>query len=115
MNSDQHEVQITEVEIGTGAEANKGALVLIEYDGRLEDGTQFDSTEKHGRPYQFVIGSAKVIKGMSLAVKGMREGGKRRVFIPAALAYGERQIGAFIKPHSNLIFHIQLLESKSRE
>lgn len=115
MTEDIPEVHITEVEVGTGVEASKGALVSISYVGQLEDGTEFDSTMRSGRLFQFVVGSNKVIKGMSLAVLGMREGGKRTVLIPSALAYGDRQVGPFIKPNSNLIFHIDLVESRPRE
>lgn len=109
------EVKITDIVVGNGTEATKGALLLVHYEGFLEDGTKFDSTADHGRPYQFVVGSSKVIKGWSMGVLGMREGGKRTFFVPASLAYGERQIGKFIKPHSNLIFHVELLEARPRE
>lgn len=116
MNStDTAEVSITDTVIGSGVEASKGALVFINYEGVLEDGTVFDSTKKHGRAFEFVVGSQKIIKGMSQAVLGMREGGKRTAFIPASLAYGDRQIGQYIKPNSNLIFHIELLEARPRE
>lgn len=90
-------------------------MVFINYEGVLEDGTVFDSSAKAGRAFEFVVGSKKVIIGMSLAVLGMREGGKRSVFIPASLAYGDRQNGQFIKPNSNLIFHIELIEARLRE
>ncbi len=46
---------------------------------------------------------------------GMKEGGKRTLFIPAALAYGDRQVGPHITPNSNLIFHVELLEVKLRD
>ena len=46
---------------------------------------------------------------------GMKEGGKRTLFVPSHLGYGERQIGALIKPHSNLTFHIELLEVRTRD
>ena len=109
------EVKITESVVGTGVLADKGALVQIHYQGVLEDGTEFDSTQRSGRPFQFVVGSNKVIKGMSQAVMGMREGGKRTAHIPSPLAYGDRQVGPIIKPNSNLIFHIELLEARPRE
>jgi FKBP-type peptidyl-prolyl cis-trans isomerase len=113
MNS--NEVQITDTVIGNGLEASKGALCFVQYEGFLEDGTKFDSTLDHGRPFEFVIGSKKVIVGWSQGLLGMKVGGKRQIFIPAPLAYGERQIGKFIKPHSNLIFHVELLEVRPRE
>ena len=107
--------QISEIKAGSGTEVTKGALIFIHYDGRLEDGTQFDSSHKAGRPFEFVVGSKKVIQGMSLGILGMRVGGIRKIFIPAELAYGERSVGEFIKPHSNLIFTVEDLEARPRE
>lgn len=104
-----------ELAIGTGPEVIKGCLVLIHFRGTLENGEEFDSTARHGRPYEFVVGSKKVIQGMSLALLGMKVGGKRKVKIPSSLAYGERQVGEKIPPHSNLLFEIELLESHPRE
>jgi len=110
-----NQVEVTELVVGEGIEAGKGALVFINYEGHLEDGTLFDSSYKAGRPFEFVVGSKKVIAGMSQGVIGMKVGGKRRIFIPSPLAYGERSIGQFIKPNSNLIFHVELLEARPRE
>jgi len=112
--SSQNSVQITDTIVGHGTDAQKGALVLIEFVGKLEDNTVFDSTERHGRPYQCVVGSKKIIQGLSLGLIGMREGGTRTIEIPAVLAYGDRQIG-LIPPHSKLIFLVKLLESRHRE
>lgn len=112
---DNHQVRITNTIEGTGKTAVKGALLFCHYEGFLEDGTKFDSSYDHGRPFQFVVGSKKVIQGWSQGLMGMKEGGKRTIFIPSQLAYGERQIGQHIKPHSNLIFHVELLEVRPRE
>lgn len=109
------ELQITDTKIGLGIAAVKGALLICHYDGYLEDGNLFDSSHNHGRPFQFVIGSGRVIKGWDQGLMGMKEGGQRTLFVPAHLAYGERQIGQFIKPNSNLIFHIELFEVRPRE
>ncbi|QLY24086.1 FKBP-type peptidyl-prolyl cis-trans isomerase [Bdellovibrio sp. KM01] len=108
------EVQITDQITGTGEVASKGALVFIHYTGTLKDGTVFDSSHTHGRPFEFVVGSKKVIQGMSQGVLGMKVGGKRTLQIPASLAYGERTMGK-IPPHSDLIFEVELLESRPRE
>jgi len=113
MNSS--ELQITDTVVGTGKTAVKGALLICNYEGFLEDGTKFDSSFDHGRPFQFVIGSGRVIKGWDQGLMGMKEGGKRTLHVPASLGYGERQIGKFIKPHSNLIFHVELIEVRPRE
>lgn len=106
---------LEEITVGNGITASKGALVFIHYLGTLEDGTEFDSSYKHQRPFEFVIGSKKVIQGMSLGVLGMKVGGKRKFKIPQSLAYGERQMGPQIKPFSNLIFEVELLEARPRE
>lgn len=111
----QKELQITDTLIGTGKEAVKGALLFVQYEGFLEDGTKFDSSIDRGRPFEFVIGSGRVIKGWDQGVMGMKEGGKRTLFVPAHLGYGERQIGNFIKPNSNLIFYVELLEVRTRD
>ncbi len=109
------ELQMTDTLIGTGKAAVKGALLICQYEGFLEDGTKFDSSFDHGRPFQFVIGSGRVINGWDQGLMGMKEGGKRTLHVPAHLAYGERTVGKFIKPNSNLVFHVELIEVRPRE
>jgi FKBP-type peptidyl-prolyl cis-trans isomerase len=108
------ELIITDEVEGTGKAAVKGALLFCHYTGYLEDGSKFDSSYDHGRPFQFVIGSGRVIKGWDQGVMGMKEGGKRKLFVPAHLGYGERTKPK-IPANSNLIFHIELLEVRPRE
>jgi len=110
-----NELQITDTLAGNGKEAIKGALIIIQYEGFLEDGSKFDSSLDRGRPFQFVLGAGRVIKGWDQGVMGMKEGGKRTLFVPAHLAYGERQVGNLIVPNSNLIFHLELLEVLTRD
>lgn len=112
---ENNELKITDLEIGVGIEPSKGALVFAHYEGFLEDGTKFDSSLDRGKPFQFVFGTGRVIKGWDQGLIGMKVGGKRKLFVPAHLGYGERQIGQYIKPNSNLIFHIELLEVRPRE
>lgn len=109
------ELEITDLAVGEGKEIVKGALITAHYRGTLEDGTEFDSSYSRGRPFQCVIGTGRVIKGWDIGMMGMKVGGKRRLFVPAHLAYGERQVGAHIKPHSNLVFEIELLEVLTRD
>lgn len=109
------ELLITDEIEGTGKVAVKGALLVVQYEGFLEDGTKFDSSYDRGRPFQCVIGTGRVIKGWDQGVIGMKVGGKRKLFVPSHLAYGERQIGQMIKPHSNLLFTIELLEVHTRD
>jgi peptidylprolyl isomerase len=109
------ELKITDLVIGEGRETVKGALLRVEYEGFLEDGTRFDSSIEKGRPFQFVFGTGRVIKGWDQGLVGMKEGGKRTLFVPSHLGYGERQVGHFIKPHSNLLFQVELLEVLTRD
>ncbi|MCP1292165.1 MULTISPECIES: FKBP-type peptidyl-prolyl cis-trans isomerase [Chromobacterium] len=109
------ELHITDLVEGTGKEVVKGALITTQYTGWLEDGTEFDSSYAKGRPFQCVIGTGRVIKGWDQGLMGMKAGGKRRLYVPAHLAYGERQIGARIQPNSNLLFEIELLEVLTRD
>ncbi|XGC81521.1 FKBP-type peptidyl-prolyl cis-trans isomerase [Bdellovibrio bacteriovorus] len=111
---DNTELKITDTVEGTGKAAVKGALLICNYEGFLEDGTKFDSSYDHGRPFQFVIGSGKVIKGWDQGLMGMKEGGKRTLFVPAHLGYGER-VKPKIPAHSNLIFHVEMIEVRPRE
>ena len=108
------ELKVTDIEIGTGTEVVKGALVICHYTGKLADGTTFDSSHLRGRPFQFVIGSKRVIQGWDIGVMGMRVGGKRKLEVPTSLGYGERAI-ANIPPHSDLYFDIEVLEVRLRE
>lgn len=110
-----NELQVVDLQLGDGKECVKGALITTQYTGTLEDGTVFDSSYERGKPFQCVIGTGRVIKGWDLGLMGMKVGGKRKLFVPAHLAYGERQIGAHITPNSNLIFEIELLEVLTRE
>ena len=109
------ELIITDIQIGTGKAAVKGALLTVHYIGFLSDGVKFDSSFDRGRPFQCVIGTGRVIKGWDQGVIGMKEGGKRKLIVPSELAYGARQIGELITPHSDLIFEIELLEVRTRD
>ena len=109
------ELQVVDLLVGEGKAAVKGALIKTHYTGWLEDGTQFESSHDKGKPFQCVIGTGRVIKGWDLGLIGMRVGGKRRLVVPAQLAYGERQVGTRIPPHANLTFEIELLEVLTRD
>lgn len=110
-----NELQITDIQLGEGKAIVKGALITAHYTGWLEDGTKFDSSHDRGQPFQSVIGTGRVIKGWDQGLIGMKVGGKRKLFVPAHLAYGERQMGAVIKANSNLVFEIELLEVLTRD
>ncbi|OUS39202.1 peptidylprolyl isomerase ['Osedax' symbiont bacterium Rs2_46_30_T18] len=109
------ELQVTDLVIGEGKEAVKGALITTQYRGYLADGSPFDSSYDRGHPFQCVIGTGRVIKGWDLGIMGMKVGGKRKLEVPAALAYGERKMGDKIPANSDLSFEIELLEVLTRD
>lgn len=108
------ELEITDLVEGTGKVCVKGALITAHYTGWLVDGHEFDSSHRRGRPFECVIGTGRVIRGWDQGMMGMKVGGKRRLSVPAALAYGARQVGS-IPPNSDLIFEIELLDVKTRD
>jgi FKBP-type peptidyl-prolyl cis-trans isomerase 2 len=67
----------------------KGDKIKVEYEGKLEDGTVFDSSEKTGKPLEFEVGSGTIIPGFDNAVVGMKKGEEKEVKIEAKDAYGE--------------------------
>lgn len=101
------QVVINDKIVGNGAEARAGALLTVNYVGALTDGTVFDSSLERG-PFQFVLGAGQVIPGWDQGLLGMREGGRRALLIPPALAYGEEGIGP-IPGNATLIFEVELL------
>ncbi|MBE7520384.1 MAG: FKBP-type peptidyl-prolyl cis-trans isomerase [Thermoflexaceae bacterium] len=95
--------------VGTGASPQKGQRVSVHYTGRLVDGTKFDSSLDRGQPFSFVIGVGGVIAGWDEGVATMKVGGKRLLYIPAALGYGSRGAGGVIPPNADLVFEVELL------
>ena len=87
-----------------------GDTIAMKYKGTLTDGTQFDSNYDSGRPFEFKLGSGQVIPGWDAGVEGMKVGGRRKLTIPSAMAYGARGAGGgVIKPHEPLVFVVDLL------
>jgi FKBP-type peptidyl-prolyl cis-trans isomerase FkpA len=110
---------VTDLAPGTGEPVTAGAWVRVRYTGWLHDpkaadgrGRQFDSTADR-EPFVFQLGRLRVIRGWDLGVAGMRAGGRRRLVIPADLAYGARGArggGVDIPPHATLLFEIELID-----
>lgn len=103
-------LQITDIEVGTGTEAKHGNKVTVHYIGTLEDGKEFDSSKRHGKPFTFNLGLGQVIKGWDQGVLGMKVGGKRKLRIPSDLAYGKQGVPRLIPPDATLLFDVELLE-----
>jgi peptidylprolyl isomerase len=98
-----------DITVGTGDLAALGNVYKVHYTGWLEDGTKFDSSYDRGQPIEFMQGAHRVITGWDEGFEGMHVGGKRRLFIPWQLAYGEQGRGQ-IPPKANLIFDIELVD-----
>ena len=97
--------------VGTGATAEAGDSVTVNYVGSLTDGTVFDASANHGTTgFTFTLGAGQVIKGWDEGVAGMKEGGTRELLIPAALAYGSQSPAPSIPANSDLVFQVQLLK-----
>jgi peptidylprolyl isomerase len=98
-----------DIKTGTGELAEPNKFYTVHYTGWLaSDGTKFDSSVDRGTPFTFLAGAHRVIPGWDTGFEGMHVGGKRRLFIPYQLAYGENGRGA-IPPKADLIFDIELL------
>ncbi len=102
-------LEIQDVQVGEGAEAKSGATVDVHYTGWLEDGTEFDSSRKRGKPFSFKLGAGQVIKGWDEGVKGMKVGGSRKLRIPPALGYGSRGASGVIPGNATLLFDVELV------
>ena len=101
-------LQYTVLQEGTGRQPKASDTVRCHYEGRLIDGTVFDSSYRRGVPADF--GLRQVISGWTEGVQLMKEDAKYRFFIPYNLAYGERGAGADIPPYAALIFDVELIK-----
>ena len=101
-------LKITYVAPAVGAK--DGDTVSVLYTGKLQDGTEFDSSAKHGNePIEFILGKSMVIKGWDEGLQGMHVGEKRKLVIPPALGYGEAGAGGVIPPNATLTFDVELV------
>jgi peptidylprolyl isomerase len=104
------ELVLDDLIVGDGDEATKGTKVSVHYVGvAFSSGEEFDASWNRGRPFEFKLGAGQVIPGWDAGVEGMRVGGRRKLTIPSAMAYGARGAGGAIKPHEPLVFVVDLL------
>jgi peptidylprolyl isomerase len=109
-------LQIADTKAGTGATPRTGQICVMHYTGWLYQngakGAKFDSSVDRGQPFEFPIGTGRVIKGWDEGVASMKVGGKRTLIIPPDLGYGARGAGGVIPPNATLIFEVELLGVK---
>ena len=105
-----------DTKVGEGRVAEKDKAVHVHYTGWIYDpkapdlkGAKFDSSAGRPTPFGFMIGKGRVIKGWDEGIPGMREGGKRTLIIPPAMAYGEKGAAGVIPPNATLLFEVELL------
>ena len=106
-------LQIIDTVVGTGPSPKPGQICVMHYTGWLyengQKGKKFDSSVDRNEPFEFPIGQHRVIAGWDSGFEGMRVGGRRRLFIPYQLAYGEAGRPPAIPPKSELIFDVELM------
>jgi len=101
---------VEDLAVGDGAEAVSGTKVSVHYVGvAFSTGDEFDASWNRGQPFEFKLGKGQVIPGWDAGVAGMKVGGRRKLTIPSAIAYGARGAGGVIKPHEPLGFVVDLV------
>jgi FKBP-type peptidyl-prolyl cis-trans isomerase len=97
---------------GSGVEIKNGQTAVVDYVGKLTDGTIFDASARHGRSFEFPLGAGMVIKGWDQGVLGMKVGETRVLTIPPELGYGASGAGGVIPPNATLVFEVTLVGIK---
>lgn len=110
VNGIDHVLKYQDLKVGEGDEIRPGDYVRVHYTGWLTDGKKFDSSHDRAQPFTLRIGTGQVIKGWDEGVPGMRVGGKRKLIIPSALAYGTQGVAGVIPPNADLVFEIEVLK-----
>ena len=102
-------LEYLDIEIGNGKAARAGQTAHVHLRGWLTDGRLFDDTRVTGEPLELVLGTGHPIEAMDEGVTGMKVGGKRRLIVPADLAYGADGHGKLVPPYATLILDVELV------
>lgn len=100
------------LEKGNGTKAQKGKIVSVHYEGKLDNGQVFDSSYKRNQPIEFSLGVGQVISGWDEGISLLNVGDKARFVIPPHLGYGTRGAGGVIPPNAVLVFDVELKNVK---
>ncbi len=115
MNNEQS-IGIVITQEGSGEAIQVGQTASMNYTGKLEDGTVFDSNVdpkfNHVEPFEFTLGQNRVIQGWEKGVLGMKVGEKRTLTIPSTFGYGESGVPGVIPANATLVFDVELVSIK---
>jgi peptidylprolyl isomerase len=104
------ELLVEDLTVGDGAEAVPGSTVTVHYVGvAWSNGKQFDASWDRNDTFAFGLGAGQVISGWDEGVKGMKEGGRRRLTIPPHMGYGSRGAAGVIAGGETLVFVVDLI------
>jgi FKBP-type peptidyl-prolyl cis-trans isomerase len=108
------QVEMEEIEVGSGPKPKEGDTVLVHYTGRLKNGEMFDSSYRKGEAFEVKLGAKQVIDGWEEALPEMQVGGKYKVTVPPAKGYGaDKKPG--IPANSTLIFEMELIRIEPKD
>mmetsp|Transcript_4824 Transcript_4824/g.8670 ORF Transcript_4824/g.8670 Transcript_4824/m.8670 type:complete len:194 (-) Transcript_4824:597-1178(-) len=105
---EEAKIKTDDLKEGTGPAAEAGDTVVMEYEGKLDDGSVFDAAST----FEFTLGAGEVIKGWDQGILSMKKGGRRKLFVPSKLGYGKRGAAPEIPPNADLHFTVKLKEIK---
>lgn len=114
-NKKMQESNISQDTATTSRISVAGDIIVINYSGKLENGTEFDSSYKRGQPFVFQVGVGQVIKGWDEGLIGVKKGDTKQLVIPGDKAYGDQEIKGqdgkvLIPKNATLIFDVEVVE-----
>merc|ERR1711935_851978 len=100
-------IQLEDLKVGNGPEATGKKMIGMYYEGKLKSNNKVFDSCLRGKPFKFRLGAGEVIKGWDVGIEGMKVGGKRRLSIPPAMAYGAKGAPPDIPANSHLVFEVE--------